>query len=113
MVKAKDNHGGRLGFGAGRFVGNLAIAGRDMTFDQSCYGVRGSGQTFDAIQHTVPRPVVLAASEGVARDWSDAIRSNVENPQTLAQLRGTLLPTLIAANLRGADTARFVEVRSL
>jgi len=119
-------------------VGNLAIAGREMTFNQSCYGLHGTGdagdyfvyltaqqmvdqlksmahgsvfstitrQTFEAIQRSAPPPAVLLAFEGLVTGWFDAILSNVEESQTLAQLRDTLLPKLISGELRIKDAER-------
>ena len=122
-------------------VGNLAIAGREMTFNQSCYGLRGTGsagdyfvylaaqqmvdqlksmahgsvfstitrQTFEAIQRPVPPPAVLTEFESLVSGWFDAILSSVEESRTLAQLRDTLLPKLIAGELRIADAEKFME----
>ncbi len=122
-------------------VNNLAIAGREMTFNQSCYGLRGTRnagdyfvylaaqqmvdqlnsmahgsvfstitrQTFEAIQRSAPPPAVLLACEGLVTGWFDAILSNVEESQTLAQLRDTLLPKLISGELRIADAEQFME----
>ncbi|WP_052369149.1 restriction endonuclease subunit S [Serpentinimonas barnesii] len=122
-------------------VGNLAIAGRDMTFNQSCYALRGTGdagdyfvylatqqmvdqlksmahgsvfstitrQTFEAIQRPVPPQAVLTEFEGLVTGCFDAILSSVEQSQTLAQLRDTLLPKLISGELRIADAEKFLE----
>lgn len=113
-------------------IGNLAIAGREMTFNQSCYGLRGAEnvgdyfvylaaqqmvdqlksmahgsvfstitrQTFEAIQRPVPPSAILRAFESSVVGWFELILSSVEESRILAQLRDTLLPKLIAGELR-------------
>jgi type I restriction enzyme S subunit len=39
-------------------VGNLAVAGRDMTFNQSCYGLRGTGAVGDYATYLIARNMV-------------------------------------------------------
>ena len=122
-------------------VGNLAIAGTDMTFNQSCYGLRGvegvgdyfvyltaknmvdqlrsmahgsvfstiTRQTFDAIQRPVPSLTAIAAFEHAVTGWFDAILLSVQETETLAGMRDTLLPKLITGELRVKDAEHFME----
>lgn len=39
-------------------VGNLAVAGRDMTFNQSCYGLRGAGSVGDYATYLIAQNMV-------------------------------------------------------
>lgn len=116
-------------------VGNLALAGRDMTFNQSCYGLKGRGgagdyfvflssqrmvsqlhsmahgsvfatitrRTFDAIRVAIPPADLLHQFEQRVEGWFDRILLNVQQSQGLAQLRDTILPKLIAGELRIKD----------
>jgi len=122
-------------------VGNLAIAGRDMTFNQSCYGLRaadGGGdyfvylvvrqmvdqlkamahgsvfstitrQTFDAIRQPTPPSFILEALEICVSPWFEIILSNLQESHTLVQLRNTLLPKLIAGELRTNESFQILE----
>jgi type I restriction enzyme S subunit len=113
-------------------VGNLAVAGQDMTFNQSCYGLRGKDgagdyfvfltaqrmveqlrsmahgsvfstitrQTFDAIRIAVPPENLPRQFEQMTCAWFDKILLNVQQSQSLIQLRNALLPKLISGELR-------------
>lgn len=122
-------------------VGNLALAGREMTFNQSCYGLRGkygvgdyfvflaaqymviqlrsmahgsvfstiTRQTFDAIKIAVPSEKMFQRFEKAVSVWFEKILLNVQQSQTLIQLRDTLLPKLLSGELRVKDAERMAE----
>ncbi|MCG9084280.1 restriction endonuclease subunit S [Laribacter hongkongensis] len=112
-------------------VGRLALVGREMAMNQSCYGLRGKygddyftyfttcrlvealkqrshGSVFDTITRDTlagvsvisPDSAVVAAFESVVGAVMGKIKNNLQQAQTLATLRDTLLPRLISGQLR-------------
>jgi type I restriction enzyme S subunit len=77
-------------------VGNLAIAGRDMTFNQSCYGLRGSGCAGDYFVYLTAQQMVdqlKSMAHGsvfstITRQTFDAIQRPVPTPPVLAAFEG-------------------------
>ena len=115
-------------------VGRLALTGREMAMNQSCYGLRGKagddyftyfctyrlvetlkqrthGSVFDTITRDTlsgvvtvyPEKAVISAFENLLSPLMEHIRENLEQAQTLATLRDTLLPRLISGQLRLPD----------
>ncbi|RRV42614.1 restriction endonuclease subunit S [Pseudomonas sp. o96-267] len=112
-------------------VGRLALVGKDMAMNQSCYGLQGKagdayftyfstyrlvenlkqrshGSVFDTIttetmkgvQVIYPDANVIEAFEALLRPFMCRIKENLQQAQTLTQLRDTLLPRLISGQLR-------------
>jgi type I restriction enzyme, S subunit len=112
-------------------VGRLALVGREMAMNQSCYGLRGKaddayftyfstyrlveslkqrshGSVFDTITTETMKGVfviypdteVIQAFEMTLTPVMNRIKTNLEQAQTLATLRDTLLPRLISGQLR-------------
>ena len=112
-------------------VGRLALVGREMAMNQSCYGLRGKagdayftyfstcrlvdglkqrshGSVFDTITRDTlasvsviyPGTPTITAFDNLVAPVMDRIRQNLEQAQTLATLRDTLLPRLISGQLR-------------
>ena len=112
-------------------VGRLALVGREMAMNQSCYGLRGKaddayftyfstyrlveslkqrshGSVFDTITTETMKGVfviypdadVIQAFEMTLNPVMNRIKTNLEQVQTLATLRDTLLPRLISGQLR-------------
>ena len=112
-------------------VGRLALVGREMAMNQSCYGLRGKaddayftyfstyrlveslkqrshGSVFDTITTETMKGVfviypdadVIQAFEMTLNPVMNRIKTNLEQAQTLATLRDTLLPRLISGQLR-------------
>ncbi len=115
-------------------VGRLALVGREMAMNQSCYGLRGKaddayftyfstyrlvealkqrshGSVFDTITTETMKGVsviypdtkVIHAFETILSPVMNRIKTNLEQAQTLANLRDTLLPRLISGQLRLPD----------
>jgi type I restriction enzyme S subunit len=115
-------------------VGRLALVGRQMAMNQSCYGLRGKaddayftyfstyrlveslkqrshGSVFDTITTETmkgvfviyPDKVVVQAFETLLQPVMERLKKNLEQAQTLATLRDTLLPRLISGQLRLPD----------
>lgn len=112
-------------------VGRLALVGRDMAMNQSCYGLRGKygddyftffttcrlvdalkqrshGSVFDTITRDTlagvsvvyPDKAAVSAFEDAVGSLMEKIKNNLQQAQTLATLRDTLLPRLISGQLR-------------
>ncbi len=112
-------------------VGRLALVGREMAMNQSCYGLRGKagdayftyfttcrlveglrqrshGSVFDTITRDTlasvsviyPSTPTITAFDNLVAPVMGRIRQNLEQAQTLATLRDTLLPRLISGQLR-------------
>ena len=112
-------------------VGRLALVGREMAMNQSCYGLRGisgdayftyfstyrlveslkqrsHGSVFDTITtETMKGVTVIYPDENVINAFEAALspvmgrmKENLQQAQTLTQLRDTLLPRLISGQLR-------------
>jgi type I restriction enzyme, S subunit len=112
-------------------VGRLALVGREMAMNQSCYGLRGKaddayftyfstyrlveslkqrshGSVFDTITTETMKGVfviypdsdVIDAFEMTLNPVMNRIKTNLEQAQTLATLRDTLLPRLMSGQLR-------------
>jgi type I restriction enzyme S subunit len=112
-------------------VGRLALVGRDMAMNQSCYGLRGKygddyftffttyrlvealkqrshGSVFDTITRDTlagvsvvyPDKTVVSAFEDSVGSVMEKIKYNLQQAQTLATTRDTLLPRLISGQLR-------------
>ncbi len=120
-------------------VGRLALTGREMAMNQSCYGLRGKagdayftyfctcrlvetlkqrthGSVFDTITRNTlagvvtvhPEKLVILAFERLLSPVMERIRENLEQAQTLATLRDTLLPRLISGQLRLPEAEQLV-----
>lgn len=112
-------------------VGRLALVGKEMAMNQSCYGLQGKaadayftyfstyrlveslkqrshGSVFDTITTETMKGVtviypdvnVIHAFEVALHPVMERIKENLEQAQTLTQLRDTLLPRLISGQLR-------------
>jgi len=113
-------------------VGNLAIAGESMTFNQSCYALKGKNQIgkaftylgaqrlvqdFQRMAHgavfsTITRSTFAGVEfafppGGLCDDFEELmlplfakIKANVEENQTLAEMRDLLLPKLMSGEIR-------------
>jgi restriction endonuclease S subunit len=112
-------------------VGRLALVGKEMAMNQSCYGIQGKaddayftyfstyrlveslkqrshGSVFDTITTETMRGVtviypdmsVIEAFEVVLSPLMLRVKENLQQAQTLTQLRDTLLPRLISGQLR-------------
>ena len=121
-------------------VGRLALVGKDMAMNQSCYGLQGKagdayftyfstyrlvealkqrshGSVFDTIttetmkgvQVTYPDAGVIEAFEAVLGPFMLRIKENLQQAQTLTQLRDTLLPRLISGQLRLPEAENLLE----
>ncbi len=74
-------------------VGNLAIAGRDMTFNQSCYGLRGTGSAGDYFVYLAAQQMVdqlKSMAHGsvfstITRQTFEAIQRPVPPPAVLTE----------------------------
>lgn len=77
-------------------VGNLAIAGCDMTFNQSCYGLRGTGSAGDYFVYLTAQQMVdqlKSMAHGsvfstITRQTFEAIQRPVPSPTVLAAFEG-------------------------
>jgi type I restriction enzyme, S subunit len=77
-------------------VGNLAIAGCDMTFNQSCYGLRGTGSAGDYFVYLTAQQMVdqlKSMAHGsvfstITRQTFEAIRRPVPPPAVLTAFEG-------------------------
>lgn len=73
-------------------VGNLAVAGREMTFNQSCYGLRGTGNAGDYFVYLTAQQMVdqlKSMAHGsvfstITRQTFEAIQRPVRPPSVLA-----------------------------
>jgi type I restriction enzyme S subunit len=96
-------------------VGNLAIAGREMTFNQSCYGLRGTGYAGDYFVYLTAKKMVdqlKSMAHGsvfstITRQTFDAIQCPVPQATVLTAFEG-----LVAAWFE-AILANVEESRSL
>jgi type I restriction enzyme S subunit len=115
-------------------VGRLALVGRQMAMNQSCYGLRGKaedvyftyfsthrlieslkqrshGSVFDTITTETmkgvfviyPGKAVVQSFETLLQPVMERIHKNLDQAQTVATLRDTLLPRLISGQLRLPD----------
>jgi type I restriction enzyme S subunit len=111
-------------------VGNLALVGREMAMNQSCYGLQGkligdfqtyfstyrlvsvlkqrshgsvfqtiTRGTFASISVVVPTAQIRKAFENLVGSLLQRVKSNVEEANSLAELRDTLLPRLMSGKL--------------
>lgn len=77
-------------------VGNLAIAGREMTFNQSCYGLRGTGSAGDYFVYLTAQQMVdqlKSMAHGsvfstITRQTFEAIQRPVSPPDVLSAFEG-------------------------
>jgi len=121
-------------------VGRLALVGREMAMNQSCYGLRGKaddayftyfstyrlveslkqrshGSVFDTITTETMKGVfvvypdvkIIQAFETVLHPVMSRIKTNLEQAQTLANLRDTLLPRLISGQLQLPKTEEVIK----
>lgn len=121
-------------------VGRLALVGKEMAMNQSCYGLQGKagdayftyfstfrligelkqrshGSVFDTIttetmkgvQIIYPDAEVIAAAESALHPFMRRIKENLQQAQTLTQLRDTLLPRLISGQLRLPEAEELLE----
>ncbi|CAN5835952.1 hypothetical protein BH11PSE12_BH11PSE12_00720 [soil metagenome] len=112
-------------------VGRLALVGRAMTMNQSCYGLRGKagdayftyfstyrlveslkqrshGSVFDTITTETMKGVfviypdcdLIQQFDATLKPIMDRIKTNLEQAQSLTDVRDTLLPRLISGSLR-------------
>ncbi len=125
-------------------VGRLALVGREMAMNQSCYGLRGKaddayftyfstyrlveslkqrshGSVFDTITTETMKGVFVVypdvkaihAFETVLSPVMARIKTNLEQAQTLATLRDTLLPRLISGQLRLPEAVGRVSLQGV
>jgi type I restriction enzyme S subunit len=94
-------------------VGNLAIAGREMTFNQSCYGLRGNDNAGDYFVYLTAQQMVdqlKSMAHGsvfstITRRTFDAIHCPVPPPVVLATFEG-LVTGWFSAVLSGVEECR-------
>lgn len=94
-------------------VGNLAIAGRDMTFNQSCYGLRGAGGAGDYFVYLAAQQMVdqlKSMAHGsvfstITRQTFEAIRRPVPPPTVLKAFE-ELVTGWFEAMLSGVEESR-------
>lgn len=123
----------------GATTGRMALFGRDMAMNQTCYALATTTETpfslycrlrqeIDALVHAahgsvfdtittstfvssriiLPPPSLLNAFETRIAPLFQKVLNNVWSSHTLSALRNTLLPELIAGELRVKDAERFV-----
>jgi type I restriction enzyme S subunit len=95
-------------------VGNLAIAGREMTFNQSCYGLRGTGYAGDYFVYLTAQRMVdqlKSMAHGsvfstITRQTFEAIQRPVPQPAVLTAFEGLVAPWFeaILANVEQSRT---------
>jgi restriction endonuclease S subunit len=121
-------------------VGRLALVGKEMAMNQSCYGLQGKaddayftyfstyrlveslkqrshGSVFDTITTETMKGVtviypdanVIHAFEAVLSPVMSRMKENLQQAQTLTQLRDTLLPRLISGQLRLPEAEAVVQ----
>lgn len=121
-------------------VGRLALVGRKMAMNQSCYGLRGKAdddyftyfstyrlvealkqrshgsvfntittETMKGVYVIYPDAKAIHAFETVLSPVMIRIKTNLEQAQTLATLRDTLLPRLISGQLRLPEATALLE----
>lgn len=121
-------------------VGRLALVGKEMAMNQSCYGIQGKaddayftyfstyrlveslkkrshGSVFDTITTETMKGVtviypdmsVIEAFEVVLSPLMRRVKENLQQAQTLTQLRDTLLPRLISGQLRLPEAEKLAE----
>lgn len=81
-------------------VGNLAIAGRDMTFNQSCYGLQGANGTGDYFVYLVAQQMVgqlKTMAHGsvfstITRQTFDAIQQPIPQSNILQEFEKSVTP---------------------
>jgi type I restriction enzyme S subunit len=121
-------------------VGRLALVGKEMAMNQSCYGLQGKagdayftyfstyrlveslkqkshGSVFDTITTETMKSVsviypdvsVIETFEAVVSPVMRRMKANLQQAQTLSQLRDTLLPRLISGQLRLPEARQQME----
>lgn len=114
-------------------VGKLAIAGSEMTMNQSCYAVEGkfgdyfnfyvleaaitelkqkthgavfdtiTQDTFKSINQVLSNPKVITAFESSVEPMMRKIEENLRQNRTLSDIRDSLLPRLVSGKLRAGS----------
>ncbi|GIW33851.1 restriction endonuclease subunit S [Meiothermus sp.] len=94
-------------------VGNLAIAGREMTFNQSCYGLRGTGYAGDYFVYLTAQRMIdqlKSMAHGsvfstITRQTFEAIQRPVPQPAVLTAFEG-LVAAWFEAILANVEQSR-------
>jgi type I restriction enzyme S subunit len=94
-------------------VGNLAIAGREMAFNQSCYGLRGTGGAGDYFVYLATQQMVdqlKSMAHGsvfstITRQTFEAIKRPVPRPPVLTAFEG-LVSAWFEAILSNVEASR-------
>jgi restriction endonuclease S subunit len=102
-------------------VGNLAIAGQDMTFNQSCYGLRAAGSSGDcfvflAAQHMVDRLRSMAHGSvfsTITRDTFDAILFPHADDKSLQNFEILVTPIFNKIRANVGETRTLLQTRDL
>ena len=102
-------------------VGNLAIAAREMTFNQSCYGLKGKGPVGDWLvfltaQHMVNQLQALAHGSvfsTITRQTFDAISLAIGNPETLQIFDDSVGPLFELQKANSAEARTLSATRDL
>jgi type I restriction enzyme S subunit len=97
-------------------VGNLAVAGREMTFNQSCYGLRGTGSAGDYFVYLTAQQMVdqlKSMAHGsvfstITRQTFEAIKRPVPSPGVLTAFEG-LVRGWFDAILSSVEESRTLE----
>jgi type I restriction enzyme S subunit len=102
-------------------VGNLAIAAREMTFNQSCYGLRGRLPVGDcfvflAAQHMVAQLQSLAHGSvfsTITRQTFDALTLSMPTSETLFCFSALVAPLFARQKANGAASRTLAQTRDL
>ncbi|MGV0998870.1 MAG: restriction endonuclease subunit S [Fluviibacter sp.] len=100
-------------------VGNLAIAGRDMAFNQSCYGLRGVGGAGDCFVYLVALQMVSqlksmahgSVFSTITRQTFDAIQQPVTPLAVLQEFEKSVAPWFEAILSNVKESRSFAELR--
>ncbi|MCC5882528.1 MAG: restriction endonuclease subunit S [Halomonas sp.] len=101
-------------------VGNLAIAGCDMTFNQSCYGLRGTGRAGDYFVYLTAQQMVdqlKSMAHGsvfstITRQTFEAIQRPVPPPSVLAAFEGLVTGWFDAVLANVEDSRTLAQFRN-
>jgi type I restriction enzyme, S subunit len=95
-------------------VGNLAVTGRDMTFNQSCYGLSGIGAVGDCATYLFAQNMVIqlqAMAHGsvfstITRQTFESLALPMPSPKVLSEFEKAVSPLFdrILANVKEART---------
>jgi type I restriction enzyme S subunit len=102
-------------------VGNLAIAARDMTFNQSCYGLRGGGVAGDCFVFLAAQQMVAklqAMAHGsvfstITRSTFEAISLDKPSDEMLRSFEAVAQPIFAKVKANVDETRSLIQTRDL